>query len=225
MRYTHIKQGRFISRENRFIAHIEIDGKIEVCHVKTTGRCRELFVPGATVWVDENMNPQRKTKYDLVTVQKGEMLVNVDSQAPNLLFEEWALGGGIKGLDMLKRECRYKGSRFDFMLMRNGMPMYLEVKGVTLEENNAAIFPDAPTERGLKHTCELMDARENGYRCALFFAVQMKGISYFTPNRLTQPAFASALAKAGRSGVEIMAYDCIVYPDSIVIDSPVEVRL
>lgn len=225
MRYSHIRQGSFIKRVNRFIAHIEIDGSSEVCHVKTTGRCRELFVPGARVWVDESMNPHRSTKYDLVTVDKGGKLINVDSQAPNRLFEEWALSGGIKGLDSLKRECRYKDSRFDFMLIRNGRPMYVEVKGVTLEEDGAAIFPDAPTERGLKHVRELMDAKRNGFDCAVFFVVQMKGAAYFAPNRLTHLAFADALEQAMNDGVEIMAYDCVVDPESIFIDSPVSICL
>ena len=225
MQYHNIREGRFLSRPNRFIAHVEIDGQVEVCHVKNTGRCRELLVPGTTVWVEESDNPNRKTRFDLITVDRGGMMINMDSQVPNKLFAEWAKEGHMGALDEIRAECRFGESRFDFRLRQGEQLTYVEVKGCTLEVDGQALFPDAPTERGVKHIRELMAVRAAGHDAILFIVIQMKGVKVFRPNRTTHPAFADALLEAQAAGVEIMAWDCIVTPDRIFIDQPVEVRL
>ncbi len=223
MFYFNVRKGRFISRPNRFIANVDMDGKAEVCHVKNTGRCAELLVPGAAVWAAKATNALRRTKYDLITVDREGVLVNMDSQAPNRLFAEWAISGGVDGLEDIKAERRYKTSRFDFMLSRRGRPMFVEVKGVTLERDGVAFFPDAPTERGVKHIRELMEAKKDGYDAAIFFVIQMKGPKCLKPNAATHPAFAEALAEARAFGVEVRARDCIVTPHSVTIDKEIEV--
>lgn len=225
MFYFNVQKGSFISRPNRFIANVELDGKTEVCHVKNTGRCAELLVPGATVWVSGAQNSLRRTKYDLITVDRGGVLVNMDSQAPNRLFAEWAISGGVDGLEEIKAERRYRTSRFDFMLTRRGRPMFVEVKGVTLERDGVALFPDAPTERGVKHIRELMEAKKDGYDAAIFFVIQMKGPERLMPNAETHPAFAQALSEAREAGVEIMARDCVVTPHRVMIDSEIDVEI
>lgn len=225
MRYDHIREGRFLSRPNRFIAHVEVDGKVEVCHVKNTGRCRELLIPGTTVWIDESDNPNRKTRFDLIAVDRGGMMVNMDSQAPNRLFAEWAKEGHLGTLDEIKAECRFGESRFDFRLRQGEQLTYVEVKGCTLEVAGEALFPDAPTERGVRHIRELMAAKAAGHRAILFIVIQMQGAKVFRPNRATHPAFADALQEAQAAGVEIMAWDCVVSPETVRIDQPIEVLI
>ena len=224
MIYDNICEGRFISRPNRFIANIEIDGRTQVCHVKNTGRCAELLVPGCTVWVQRAQNTARKTLFDLITVDRGDMLVNIDSQAPNRLFAEWAKKN-LPDLEEIKPEQTFGDSRFDFRVKAGGRDIFVEVKGVTLERDGMALFPDAPTERGIKHLSGLARAAREGYGAAVFFVIQMKGPVRFGPNRDTHPSFGDALEMAREAGVKIMAYDCIVTPGSAVIDSPVDIRL
>jgi sugar fermentation stimulation protein A len=218
-------EGRFLRRDNRFVAHVEIEGQEEVCHVKNTGRCRELLPPGARVWCQVSDNPKRKTKYDLITVEKGTYLINMDSQAPNRAAEEWLRGGGLGQVELIKPEQKFGASRFDFYLERQGRPMYLEVKGVTLEENGICRFPDAPTERGAKHLRELVEAKKQGYDAAVLFVIQMKPVLYLEPNDGTDPEFGKALRAAAAAGVEIFAMDCIITEDTMVIADPVTVKL
>ena len=226
MKYKRIREGKFISRPNRFIANIEIDGKTEICHVKNTGRCKELLVPGVAVYVQETENPERKTKYDLISVYKGEQLINMDSQAPNKVFGEWAQNSGyFKNITLIKPECKYKNSRFDFYIEADGRKIFVEVKGVTLENDGVVSFPDAPTERGVKHIKELVEAVENGYDACIFFIIQMTDCRYFVPNKTTHPEFADALVSAGNSGVDIKALNCIVTPDTLEAFRFVETHL
>lgn len=223
MKYENIAEGRFLSRPNRFVAYVDIGGREEVCHVKNTGRCRELLVRDCTVYLDKAKNPQRKTKYDLVAVEKGERLINMDSYAPNLAAGEFL--PKIFSECIIKPEYTYGNSRFDFYIENKVRKILLEVKGVTLEEDGAAMFPDAPTERGLKHVNELIECTKNGYEAYLMFVIQMEKVKYFTPNRGTHPEFGTALEKASRAGVKLLAYDCKVAPDSMEIDSPVCIKL
>lgn len=226
MKYNNIYEGTFISRPNRFIAHVEIDGKTEVCHVKNTGRCRELLIPGVKVYLEKSDKPERKTKFDLICVKKGDILINMDSQAPNKVFYEWAKKGEyFKNITLIKPECKYKNSRFDFYIEADGEKIFVEVKGVTLEENGVLMFPDAPTERGVKHINELAIAVENGYKGYIFFVAQMKPCKVFTPNRITHPEFADALKKAAQAGVEVRCVNCIVTPDTLEIYDFVEIEL
>ncbi len=228
MNYSHIKAGTFQSRPNRFIALVEVEGTVEICHVKNTGRCKELLIPGVTVYLEESENSGRKTKYDLIAVKKGERLINIDSQAPNRATAEWLAGGGLIPADeitLLRPECRYGNSRFDFYLETKNRKLFLEVKGVTLEENGAVFFPDAPTERGVKHLTELSACVEAGYEAAVLFLIQMKDVSGFSPNDRTHPAFGEALRNARDHGVMILAYDCSVTPDSMELCSRVPILL
>lgn len=225
MRYSAVKQGRFLSRPNRFIANVEMDGKTEICHVKNTGRCRELLIPGARVWCAEAENPNRKTAYDLIAVEKGTYLVNMDSQAPNQAVGEWLRNGGLGNAQVVLPEQRFHDSRFDFYLERDGKPMFLEVKGVTLEENGVCRFPDAPTQRGARHLRELTLAREQGYDAAVLFVIQMAPVRYLTPNDGTDPEFGKALREAAAKGVAVLAVDCVVTPDTMTIGNPVAVHL
>ena len=226
MEYHSVVEGIFLERPNRFIAYVEVGGRREVCHVKNTGRCRELLLPGARVYLEASDNPARKTKFDLVAVEKGKMLINRDAQAPNRLFREWAQAGNFcPDLLALRPEVSWGASRLDFRLDTARGPFYVEVKGVTLEEDGVARFPDAPTERGVRHLHELIRAVEEGYRAAVFFVVQMKGVRCFMPNDRTHPAFGQALRAASAAGVEIFAYDCAVAPERVSIDAPVPVEL
>ena len=226
MKYDNIYTARFISRPNRFIAEIEIDGKKEICHVKNTGRCKELLTPDAKIYVQYSDNPTRKTKYDLISVFKGDTLINMDSQAPNKVFGEWAESGQfITDISKIKPECKYKNSRFDFYIESGKRKIFAEIKGVTLEENEVVMFPDAPTERGVKHINELCECIKDGYEAYIFFIIQMKNCSYFTPNRATHSAFADALITAEKAGVNIKALNCKVTRDELKIDKPVEIRL
>lgn len=226
MKYENIKEGVFIARPNRFIALVNVDGKEEVCHVKNTGRCKELLVPGAKVYLQQSNNPERKTKFDLISVYKGEMLVNIDSQAPNKVFGEWIANSEYFGkTSLIKAETKYKNSRFDFYIESDGRRIFVEIKGVTLEENGVVKFPDAPTERGVKHIRELVECVKEGYEGYIFFVVQMDKDVYFTPNRETHKEFADALVMAEKMGVEIRCVNCNVTKDILHIKNLVDVRL
>lgn len=226
MTYKNIIPGIFISRPNRFTAEVEIDGNIEICHVKNTGRCKELLIPGAEVYLQKSDNPNRATKYDLIAVRKGERLINMDSNAPNKVFFEYLKSGAyIKNITLIKPEARYGSSRFDFYVEAEGRRIFIEVKGVTLEENGVVMFPDSPTERGVKHLNELMRCASEGYEAHVVFVIQMNDVKYFTPNNRTHPAFGEALAAAKQAGVTVAAFDCEVGEDSLEIGNVVEVRL
>ena len=227
MQYQHVKEGRFLSRPNRFVARVLLDGAEEVVHVKNTGRCRELLLPGATVYLALGDNPQRKTRYDLIAVEKGPLLVNMDSQATNRVFGEWAGAGHFRaGLTLLRPETVWGNSRFDFYWEdASGCRGFVEVKGVTLEEKGHARFPDAPTLRGVKHLEELARCRAEGCEAAVCFVLQMGGMKDFAPNDVTHPAFGDALRRAAAGGVNVLAMECTVTPDSLTITRPVPVRL
>ena len=226
MKYESIVEGRFESRPNRFIAYVNMNGTREKVHVKNTGRCRELLTDGAEVFLSESSNPERSTRYDLVTVRKGERLVNMDSQAPNKAVEEWLLKKEFfPDITCVRPETTYGNSRFDFYIETKRDKIFMEVKGVTLEQDNMVLFPDAPSERAVKHVYELIEAVKDGYQAYIMFVVQMKNVSLFMPNRDTQPEFADALLAAREAGVKIIAYDCLVTQDSMVIDAPVPVAL
>lgn len=226
MQYGKILPARFLSRPNRFVARVEAEGEELVCHVKNTGRCRELLVPGATVWLEESPNPSRKTKFDLIAVEKGDRLINMDAQAPNKVFGEWAAAGGFReGLTLLRPETTYGSSRFDFYWESSKSRGFVEVKGVTLEEDGIVRFPDAPTLRGVKHLDELVKAREAGYEAAVCFVIQMENVRWFAPNDEAHPEFGQALRRAAQAGVEILAMDCAVTPQSLTIGKSVPIRL
>ena len=263
MLYYAIHKGRFLKRPNRFIAQVEIDGKEETCHVKNTGRCKELLRPGVTVYCEKSANPKRKTHYDLIAVEKIDpaalipgqqpaddpfsdaaetansrpFLINMDSQAPNKVIQEWLEAGGLfPNLTYLKPECRHENSRFDFYLewaepvrLRKTPPrlhrVFLEVKGVTLEEQGVVLFPDAPTERGVKHLQELTRCLRQGYESYVIFVVQMSAAKYFRPNDLTHLQFGTALREAVTAGVKALAYTCKVTPDSLILDQPLPLKL
>ena len=226
MRYTNIMAGKFLARPNRFIAHVEIAGREEIVHVKNTGRCKELLLPGATVYVQHFPEGKRKTKYDLIAVEKQNLLINMDSQAPNKVVQEWLMEQEPFGkITYLKPECKHGDSRFDFYLETEAKKMFIEVKGVTLEEKGVVMFPDAPTERGVKHVQELCHCLEQGYEAAIVFVVQMSGMRYFTPNRRTHAAFAEALERAEACGVQLLALTCAVTPDSLTINGKIPIHL
>ncbi|MDF2675428.1 MAG: sugar fermentation stimulation protein [Clostridiales bacterium] len=224
--YKNIKEGKFIDRPNRFIANIEIDGKSEVCHVKNTGRCKELLLPGATVFVQEFNSSSRKTRFDLIGVVKGKRHINIDSQVPNKVFHEWLQKGFLfEDIITIKPEVKYKNSRFDFYVETEKDKIFIEVKGVTLEENNIALFPDAPTERGVKHINELVECIEEGYKAYIVFVIQIKNVAVFSPNGKTHKEFEDALKYAYDKGVNILAYDCEVSHNTIEISEKVEVKI
>ncbi|MDD5944465.1 MAG: DNA/RNA nuclease SfsA [Clostridia bacterium] len=228
MKYNEIRKAVFIRRLNRFSAEVDIDGVIELVHVKNTGRLRELLLNGAEVILERASNPDRKTRYSLIGVYKGKEIVNIDSQAPNAAAYEAVKDGRIKELglpDMVKREVKYGNSRFDLYYEKEGIKGFVEVKGVTLDVNGTARFPDAPTERGAKHVRELIKAHNEGYECSVLFVIQMKNITAFEPNYDTDPDFAKALYEAQRAGVNILAYDCITDECSMAIDSGIEVKI
>ena len=231
MKYNRVIPGVFLKRPNRFIAHVCIHGKEEVCHVKNTGRCKELLVSGCTVYCAVSDNPNRKTKFDLIAVEKkvesSTLLINMDSQAPNAAVKEWLASGAspFGQIDLLKPECRHGNSRFDFYLECNKRKIFIEVKGVTLEDDGVVLFPDAPTERGVKHVHELIQCHGEGYETCILFVVQMERARYFTPNRKTHPEFADALCEAKQADVELLAYMCTVSPDEMKMDKPLEIKL
>lgn len=215
-----------MDRPNRFIAHVEVAGKVETVHVKNTGRCRELLTPGAKVYLEESDNPARKTKYDLVKVEKGSRLVNMDSQAPNKVVQEFIEQGKLfKDVTLVRPETTYGKSRFDLYVEAGGEKIFIEVKGVTLEEDGVVRFPDAPSERAVKHVGELVAAKKEGYQVYVFFVIQMDGVKYFTPNDATHKAFGDALRRAADEGVKVLAYECDVTIDGLEISKEVEVRL
>ena len=225
MKYNRVVPGVFLKRPNRFIAHVCIHGKEEVCHVKNTGRCKELLVSGCTVYCAVSDNPNRKTKFDLIAVEKkvesSTLLINMDSQAPNAAVKEWLASGAspFGQIDLLKPECRHGNSRFDFYLECNKRKIFIEVKGVTLEDDGVVLFPDAPTERGVKHVHELIQCHAEGYE------TYIERARYFTPNRKTHPEFADALCEAKQADVELLAYMCTVSPDEMKMDKPLEIKL
>lgn len=226
MQYKNIVEGRFVDRPNRFIAHVEIDGQEQVVHVKNTGRCKELLIPGATVYLEGNDDPNRKTAWDLVAVEKGERLINMDSQAPNRVFGEWVQEGTfLPNVTLVRPETKYGDSRFDFYVEADGKRHFIEVKGVTLEENGVVRFPDAPTQRGVKHLEELIRAHEQGYESWVCFVIQMADAVRFEPNDVTHPEFGAALRRAEQAGVHILALECLVTPDRLEIRRSVPVCL
>ncbi len=219
MRYKHTVRGRFISRPNRFIAYAEVDGEVKVCHVKNTGRCRELLLPGATVILESSADPRRRTAYDLIAVYKGDKLINMDSQAPNKVFGEWlAVTDYFGELTLIKPECKFGNSRLDFYLETAERRIFVEVKGVTLEKDGVTLFPDAPTQRGVKHLGELIEARRCGFEAYIFFVIQMQDCTGFEANRETDGAFADALERARADGVKVRAVNCRVKEDLLEID-------
>lgn len=226
MKYNKIVKAEFIERPNRFVAKVRFEGEEIYCHVKNTGRCRELLRPGAEVYLEDSENPNRKYRYSLVTVKKGERLVNMDSQAPNKAVGEWLKNGGLfKNISLLKPEKTYGSSRFDFYCEYEDKKAFIEVKGVTLENDNVVSFPDAPTERGARHVGELIGCMNEGYEAYIIFVIQMKGVLHFTPNEAHDPAFASVLRRAKEMGVNIIAVDCRVTPEEMVIEDFVKVQV
>jgi sugar fermentation stimulation protein A len=226
MTYNNTLSAVFISRPNRFIAKIDINGKTEIAHVKNTGRCKELLVPGAKVILQQADNPKRTTKYDLIAVYKSDRLINMDSQAPNQAFyEQLKSGKYMSGITLIKSEARYGSSRFDFYVKSDERKIFIEVKGVTLEENGVVLFPDAPTLRGVKHLNELAQCVQAGYEAKVVFIIQMKDVLYFTPNNKTHPEFGAALSAAYYAGVKVVALDCVVTENSMSVGDPVLVKL
>lgn len=230
MKYQNVHLATFLSRPNRFIAHVNLAGEEVVCHVKNTGRCRELLLPGCTVYLEHSANPNRKTAYDLIAVEKitprGPLLINMDAQAPNHLFREWAEAGNFRpDLTLLKSEKTFGNSRFDFYWESSDSRGFVEVKGCTLEENGICRFPDAPTLRGVKHIHELISAKEQGYETAICIVVQMEGMDHFTPNDETHPAFGDALRQAKNAGVEVIALGTHITPNSMTWGDMIPVKL
>ena len=225
MRYEQMEAGIFQSRPNRFIAYVELNGAEEVCHVKNTGRCRELLVPGARVWCQKQDKPERKTKYDLIAVEKNGRIIIMDSQAPNAAVKEWLAGGGLGDVSELKAESKWGTSRFDFSFIKDGRRCFLEVKGVTLENDGVCAFPDAPTVRGARHLQELTELAEQGFGAYVLFVIQMADVCYLHPNDATDPAFGSALRQAAQAGVQVLAMDCAVTEETMTLRKPVPVQL
>ena len=225
MQYSNMIPGKFLFRPNRFIAKVEINGNEETVHVKNTGRCRELLTPGASVWCQKSDNPNRKTQFDLITVKKGDRLINMDSQAPNIAAGEWLRAGGLGKIEDLKAETVHGDSRFDFSFTLDGKHCFLEVKGVTLEQDGVCAFPDAPTDRGVKHLKGLTQAAREGYGAFVLFVIQMPDVKYLHPNDLTDPAFGTALREAAANGVTVLAMDCAVTEGSMTLRLPVLVKL
>lgn len=225
MKYGYVADAVFLQRPNRFIAQVLLHGQEETVHVKNTGRCKELLVPGAKVYLEKGKNPARKTAWDLIAVEKGDRLINMDSQLPNKVAEEWLAQGGLGQFSQLLREQTWGASRLDFCLKDARRTKYVEVKGVTLEEGGKVYFPDAPTARGTKHLEELTRIRREGMEAAVLFVVQMDGVTAFSPNDATDPAFGDALRRAKDAGVEIAAIDCLVRPEEVTPGQRVPVVL
>ena len=225
MNYQNMTPGIFLRRPNRFIAHVEINGREEIVHVKNTGRCRELLSEGTKVWCEKSDNPNRKTKFDIICVQKGERLINIDSQAPNVAVGEWLRGGGFGEVSNVRGEVMHGKSRFDFAFEKGGKPCFMEVKGVTLENDGVCAFPDAPTLRGTKHLRELTHAVRTGYGAYVLFVIQMADVKHIHPNDATDPAFGIALRQAAEAGVTMLAMDSIVTPESMFLRQEVPICL
>lgn len=224
MKYQQITTGTFLARPNRFIAYVDIEGKTEKCHVKNTGRCKELLIPGAIVYLEKRNQPNRKTQYDVIAVQKGKLLINMDSQAPNKVYAEWAKEH-IEKLRFFKSEVFHGDSRFDFYYETDTKQTFVEVKGVTLEQDGVVKFPDAPTERGVKHLRGLMQCVKEGYGAEVVFVVQMEEAIYFCPNEETHAAFAKTLREAVEAGVTVRVFTCKVLPDTLEISREMEARI
>ncbi|NLY77275.1 MAG: DNA/RNA nuclease SfsA [Tissierellia bacterium] len=225
MKYSNIVSGIFINRLNRFIAHVLIDGKVEEVHVKNTGRCKEILTEGTKVYLQKSDNPNRKTKYSLISAYKGPVLINIDSQIPNEIVYKSINSNRIpelRNVDLLKKEVKYNNSRFDLYYEKKELKGFIEVKGVTLEIDGVSMFPDAPTERGTKHVLEMIEAKEKGYDNYIFFLIQMPDIQYFKPNEKMDPKFSSALIRAKEAGVNILAYNCKVTEDEIMLKDKVK---
>ncbi|MDF2589569.1 MAG: nuclease SfsA [Anaerocolumna sp.] len=226
MIYENIITGIFKERPNRFIAVVEIMGKDEICHVKNTGRCKELLIPGTMVFLEKNNNPTRKTKYSLIGVKKGNRLINMDSQAPNKVAFEWIKAGGLfHNVTLIKPEKTFGNSRFDLYIEADDKKIFMEVKGVTLEDDGIVRFPDAPTERGIKHIRELSNCIQQGFEAYLLFVVQMKDVKFFEPNNATHPEFGEALKEAAKNGVHLMAVDCFVDENQLEIRDFVPINI
>lgn len=231
MQYASVIRGQFCSRPNRFLAVVRIGGQEEIVHVKNTGRCRELLIPECTVYLSRSDNPNRKTKYDLIAVEKQRegkppLLINLDSQIPNAAAAEWLETGSLFSANaVFRREVTHGSSRFDFSIMDGNIQSFLEVKGVTLEQDGIALFPDAPTLRGVKHLQELTACQQAEIPAYLLLVIQMKEIRAFRPNDAMHPQFGEALRRAAAAGVTLLARDCIVTPNSITIDAPVPIQL
>ena len=230
MKYKNIVKGEFISRTNRFIAKVKINGVEHTVHVKNTGRCKEILVPGAVIYLEKSANPERKTAYDLIGVEKktknGTILINIDSQIPNLCAAEFLPVSGLFSEDtVIRREVTYGNSRFDIMAESPSKKAFVEVKGVTLEKDGVALFPDAPTERGVKHIKELIRASSEGFDAYIMFIIQMENIKSFSPNEETHPEFASVLREADKAGVKILAYSCKVTENDITVAAPIKIKL
>ena len=225
MHYSNMVPGEFLSRPNRFIAHVRIGGTEQVVHVKNTGRCRELLPAGAQVWCQKSDNPNRKTAYDLITVQKGSRLINMDSQAPNAAAREWLEQGGLGEISQLRAETFHGDSRFDFSFLKDGKRCFLEVKGVTLENDGVCAFPDAPTQRGAKHLKGLAKAVADGFGGYVLFVIQMADVKYLHPNDATDPAFGAALREAVAAGVHVLAVECDITENSMSVSKEVPVIL
>ena len=229
MKYLHTIEATFIERPNRFIAKVDVQGEICTVHVPNTGRCKELFLPGCRVILEQSQNPARKTAASLIAVYKGNRLINIDSQIPHRIAAEALATGTLPGFaapDFVKQEKTYLDSRLDiYYESALGEKGFIEVKGVTLERDNFVLFPDAPTERGTKHIHHLIKAKEEGYESCIYFIVQMNEADYFTPNRETDPAFADALEKAAAAGVKVLAAVCRVTPDTITVAHEIPVEL
>ena len=225
VRYGKTVRGTFVSRPNRFIAKVLVEGKEETVHVKNTGRCREILVPGTQVVLEDSCNPSRKTRYDLIAAYKGGNLINIDSQSPNKAFGEFIAESGIFcGTPAVHPEYSHGDSRFDFYIESEGRRIFVEVKGVTREFDGVCMFPDAPTERGLKHLRGLERCVEEGYEAYLALVVQMKGMHVFVPDYETHPEFGREMERAEEMGVGVLVYDCVVTEDSMYVDSPVPHR-
>jgi sugar fermentation stimulation protein A len=226
MIYNNLTCGIFRTRPNRFIAHVEVKGKGVVAHVKNTGRCKELLIPGTRVILQKSDNPGRKTAFDLIAVWKDKRLINMDSSAPNKVFLEFMQSGQyMEGITLIKPEAKYGDSRFDFYVETSKRKHFMEVKGVTLEENNVALFPDAPTQRGVRHLNELTQSLGDGYEAHVVFVIQMSGVQSFAPNYKTHPAFGEALIAAEKAGVKVVAFDCLVTENNLMIGNQVPVKL
>lgn len=228
MPYGKVVEGIFSKKLNRFVAEVYINGELEEVHIKNTGRLKEILRPGATVALETSNNPNRKTKYSIIAGMKGDVWINIDSQIPNAVVHDAILAGKVEafqGLDHLKREAAYQGSRFDLFYTRENQPGFIEVKGVTLEQDGLAMFPDAPTVRGTKHVETLVEAVDEGYEATIFFVVQMKGCRAFTPNRTMDHAFYETLKHAFNEGVQLIAYDCLVTESTIQLDEKIPIIL
>jgi sugar fermentation stimulation protein A len=228
MIYSDIVRGIFIARPNRFLAEVEVDGRQTIAHVKNTGRCKELLIPGVRVILQRSDNQARKTEYDLIAVWKGERLINMDSLAPNRVWGEYLQSGqfaDIEDITFIKPEAKYGDSRFDFYVESGKRKIFIEIKGVTLEKDGVALFPDAPTQRGVKHLHELARCVGDGFEAQVVFVVQMSDVRYFTPNDQTHPAFGVALADAVAAGVKAVAMDCLVTENSLEIGKPIPMEI